>query len=168
MRRRSHPILRESQQKLALVTAHGEETLVGARVVRSFGQEQREVDHFRELTQGVVQQERRAMLVEAVFRPLYDLIPALSLVVIVYVGGLAIDHGRMQFGEFFARGSHLRGAGRIDAGGGVGVRMDIGMDIGVDVSGRIGLWRRIRGEGAVGGEDQGTQQEGAFHRNAFS
>jgi ATP-binding cassette subfamily B protein len=100
--RRSHPVLRESQQKLSLVTAHGEETIVGARVVRAFGQEAREIEHFRSLTQGVVEQERRAMFIEAKFRPLYDLIPSLCLMVLVLVGGLAIDRGTMSFGDFFA------------------------------------------------------------------
>jgi ABC-type multidrug transport system fused ATPase/permease subunit len=98
--RRSHPIMRESQQKLALVTAHGEETIVGARVVRSFGQEQREVDRFRALTQEVVEQERRAMLVKARYQPLYGLIPNVTLVVIVLTAAYLIDDGRITIGAF--------------------------------------------------------------------
>ena len=98
--RRSHPILRESQQKLALVTAHGEETIVGARVVRSFGQEEREVERFRELTQAVVQQERRAMFVKARFQPLYDVLPNLTLVIVVLVGATRIRDGALDLGSF--------------------------------------------------------------------
>ncbi|MCZ4496244.1 MAG: transporter ATP-binding protein, partial [Thermoleophilia bacterium] len=98
--RRSHPIMRESQQKLALVTAHGEETIVGARVVRSFGQEDREVERFRLLTQEVVEQERRTMLVKSRFQPLYGLIPNLTLAVVVLVAASLIDSGRITVGAF--------------------------------------------------------------------
>ncbi|MCW2973789.1 MAG: Xenobiotic-transporting ATPase Peptide-transporting ATPase [Thermoleophilia bacterium] len=100
--RRSHPILKEAQQKLALVTAHGEETIVGARVVRAFGQEDREIERFRLLTQDVVQQERRAMIVRARYQPLYDLIPQLTVLVIVYVAARSVNSGSMTFGSFVA------------------------------------------------------------------
>ncbi|MCW2949044.1 MAG: transporter related protein, partial [Thermoleophilia bacterium] len=100
--RRSHPILIQAQQKLALVTAHGEETIVGARVVRAFGQEDREIARFRALTQDVVQQERRAMVVRAKFQPLYELIPSVAVVTIVFVAARSVDAGSMTFGSFVA------------------------------------------------------------------
>lgn len=100
--RRSHPILREAQQKLALVTAHGEETIVGARVVRAFGQEDREIERFRELTQDVVAQERLAMHVKAVYQPLYEFIPSLTLVAVVYVAAISIDAGDLTRGGLLA------------------------------------------------------------------
>lgn len=97
--KRSHPILRESQQKLALVTAHGEETIVGARVVRAFGQEEREIARFRALTQDVVAQERLGMLVQSRYKPLYELIPAVTLVAVVYVGAVRIEAGSLTLGQ---------------------------------------------------------------------
>jgi ATP-binding cassette subfamily B protein len=98
--RKSHPVLREAQQKLALVTAHGEETIVGARVVRSFGQEQREVERFRSLTQDVVDWERRGMIIQSRFRPLYSIIPAIALASVVLVASYRIDAGQLTTGQF--------------------------------------------------------------------
>jgi ATP-binding cassette subfamily B protein len=98
--RRSHPVLREAQQRLALVTAHGEETIVGARVVRSFGQEDREVAHFRALTDRVVEQERIGMLVAGRYRPLFTLIPNLALATLLVVGGYRISAGALTAGQF--------------------------------------------------------------------
>ena len=100
--RRSHPILMQAQQKLALVTAHGEETIVGARVVRAFGQEDREIERFRSLTQDVVQQERRAMVQRAIFQPFYDLLPSIAVLAIVFVAARSVNSGSMTFGSFVA------------------------------------------------------------------
>lgn len=98
--RRSHPVMREAQQKLAHVTAHGEETIVGARVVRSFGQEDREVARFRELTDDVVEREREVMRIQGVFKPLYTLIPNLTLAALLVVGAHRIDSGAISPGDF--------------------------------------------------------------------
>jgi ATP-binding cassette subfamily B protein len=102
--RRSHPVMRDAQQKLALVTAHGEETIVGARVVRSFGQEKREVARFRSLTDDVVEREREVMRIQGRFRPLYFLVPNLTMVALFVLGAHRIDSGAItggEFGEFF-------------------------------------------------------------------
>ncbi len=98
--RRSHPVLREAQQKLALVTAHGEETIVGARVVRSFGQEDREVERFRALTDDVVHWEREGMRVQARYKPLYVMIPNYTLAILMVVGAARIDAGHLTAGAF--------------------------------------------------------------------
>jgi ATP-binding cassette subfamily B protein len=98
--RRSHPVMRDAQQKLALVTAHGEETIVGARVVRSFGQEDREVERFRVLTDAVVAREREVMLIESRFKPLYSLIPNLTLAALLVGGAYRIDSGAISAGQF--------------------------------------------------------------------
>lgn len=100
--RRSHPVMRESQQRLALVTAHGEETIVGARVVRSFGQEDREVAHFRSLTDDVVDREREVMRIQGRFRPLYFLIPNITMGAIFVLGARRIDVGAISPGDFVA------------------------------------------------------------------
>ncbi|MEO6866619.1 MAG: ABC transporter ATP-binding protein, partial [Gaiellales bacterium] len=98
--RRSHPAMREAQQKLALVTAHGEETIVGARVVRSFGQEQREIDRFRALTDDVVAREREVMLIKSRYQPLYTFVPAITLAMIVLVAAYRVNAGDLTAGEF--------------------------------------------------------------------
>jgi ATP-binding cassette subfamily B protein len=100
--RRSHPVMREAQQRLALVTAHGEETIVGARVVRSFGQEAREVERFRTLTDSVVEREREVMRIEGRFKPFYTLIPNLTMAALLLVGARRIDAGALTAGEFTA------------------------------------------------------------------
>ncbi|MCW2928435.1 MAG: transporter related [Thermoleophilia bacterium] len=100
--RRAHPVMREAQQRLAFVTAHGEETIVGARVVRSFGQEEREVARFRRLTDDVVDREREVMRIEGKFKPLYGLIPNLTLATLIIVGARRIDSGAINAGDFVA------------------------------------------------------------------
>ena len=100
--RRSHPVMREAQQRLALVTAHGEETIVGARVVRSFGQEAREVERFRRLTDDVVEREYEVMRIQGRFKPYYMLIPNLTMAALLLVGAHRIDSGAISAGDFTA------------------------------------------------------------------
>ena len=51
--RRSHPVLRDVQQRIADVTTQAEEDIVGVRVVKAFAQEDTETGRFAERTERV-------------------------------------------------------------------------------------------------------------------
>ena len=52
--RRTQPVVAEAQQALAQVTTQAEESVVGVRVIKAFGQERQEVDRFRDRAQFIV------------------------------------------------------------------------------------------------------------------
>ena len=99
--RLSHEVLKEVQQREALLTAAAEENIVGARVVRAFGQENAETSRFRTLVDDYLLKEREQLLIGARYQPLYALIPGVALAVVVLLAGPVIDSGALTLGEFF-------------------------------------------------------------------
>ncbi len=99
---RSHPVLKEVQQREADVTQAAEENIVGSRVVRAFGQEDAQVDHFRSLTGKVVDAERRATLLKMRYQPLYPFVISAALSVVVLLAGRLVAADSLSVGEFFA------------------------------------------------------------------
>lgn len=97
----SHPVLREIQQREADVTAAAEENIVGSRVVRAFGQEDREVHRFRGLTDRIVEKENEAWRLSAIYKPLYSFIPNIAVAFVLLLGASAIQRGTLTIGEFF-------------------------------------------------------------------
>ena len=100
--RRSHPILRDIQQKIADVTTQAEENIVGVRVVKAFAQERREGERFDERAERVFERQIDSTRLQARYRPLLELMPQLALAVIILVGGIFVIDGELTIGEFFS------------------------------------------------------------------
>jgi ABC-type multidrug transport system fused ATPase/permease subunit len=99
---RSHPVLKEVQQREADVTQAAEENIVGARIVRSFGQEANQVRHFATLTGHVLDAERRTTLLKMRYQPLYPFVISVTLAVVVLMSGRMVAAGTLTMGEFFS------------------------------------------------------------------
>ena len=105
--RRFRPISRAIQQQLAVVTAHLEQNLRGARVVKAFAQEEAEIDRFdtqNDLWFGLSAQAAR---LQAVNLPLMDLIANAGSVAIIWYGGNLVIHGQLTLGELVAFTTYL-------------------------------------------------------------
>ena len=92
--RRSHPVLRDIQQRIADVTTQAEEDIVGVRVVKAFAQEETETGRFAERTERVFERELDSARLQARYRPLLDLLPQLAFAVIILAGGLLVIDGQ--------------------------------------------------------------------------
>jgi ATP-binding cassette subfamily B protein len=99
--RRSHPILKQAQQKVADVTTHAEENIVGVRVVKAFAQEERETERFAARSEAVFDQQLAATRLQALYRPLLEFVPTLALGLILLLGGLLVIDGQLSEGGFF-------------------------------------------------------------------
>jgi ABC-type multidrug transport system fused ATPase/permease subunit len=98
--RRSHPILKDVQQKVADVTTQAEENIVGVRVVKAFAQEDRETARFAERSEAVFNQEVTATRIQSFFVPLLEFLPQLGIAAAVLAGGLATIDGQLTLGQF--------------------------------------------------------------------
>jgi ATP-binding cassette subfamily B protein len=96
----SHPVLTQAQQTLADVTTQAEETMVGVRVVKAFGQEERETERFRDRAEAVFDANIRATRLRAFYVPLLSLMPAIAIAVVLLIGGVMVIHGVMTLGDF--------------------------------------------------------------------
>jgi ATP-binding cassette subfamily B protein len=105
--RRSHPVLRDIQQRIADVTTQAEEDIVGVRVVKAFAQEDTETGRFAGRTERVFERELDSARLQARYRPLLDLLPQLAFAAIILAGGLLVIDGHLSQGGFFAYNLYL-------------------------------------------------------------
>ena len=105
--RRSHPVLRDIQQRIADVTTQAEESIVGVRVVKAFAQEDAEAARFAERTERVFERELDSARIQARYSPLLDLLPQLAFAVIILVGGLLVIDGHLSLGGFITYNLYL-------------------------------------------------------------
>ena len=105
--RRSHPVLRDVQQRIADVTTQAEESIVGVRVVKAFAQEDMETSRFADQAERVFEREIDSARIQARYRPLLDLLPQLAFAVIVLAGGLLVIDKQLSAGGFFAYNLYL-------------------------------------------------------------
>jgi ATP-binding cassette subfamily B protein len=99
--RRSHPILKEAQQRVADVTTQAEENIVGVRVVKAFSQEQNETERFARRSERVFERQLAASRLQAIYNPALEFVPQLGLALVLALGGIAVIDGSLTSGGFF-------------------------------------------------------------------
>lgn len=100
--RTSHPILREVQQRLGVVTATAEEGIVGVNVVKSFAQEDRVSKEFDRRVELLFDESVRATRNRSIYNPLLGFLPLIAQAAVLLVGGLRVIDGGLTLGEFVA------------------------------------------------------------------
>jgi ABC-type multidrug transport system fused ATPase/permease subunit len=103
----SHPVLKDVQQRIADVTTHAEENIVGVRVVKAFAQEERETGGFAGLAGRVFDQAVLAARIQARYVPMLQSLPNLAIAAVLLVGGYGVIHGTLTLGSFFAVNGYL-------------------------------------------------------------
>src|SRR5438046_3738999 len=74
----AHPVLRDVQQKMADVATVAEENIVGVHVVKSFDQEQNELDKFEDRSESVFQRSVDAKQKRPLYVPSLLLLPRIK------------------------------------------------------------------------------------------
>ena len=100
--RRSHPILKNVQQRLADVTTIAEENIVGVNVVKAFAQEASEERKFAERNETVFDETVKATRQRALYTPLLAFLPLLAQAAVLLAGGQRVVDGKLELGEFVA------------------------------------------------------------------
>lgn len=91
--RRLRALSQETQGKLGDLSAVMEETIAAPRIVRAFSAEQREVARFEKASIGAMEAQLRAVSRAARVGPIVDVLGAVGVAVVLYVGGsLVIDY----------------------------------------------------------------------------
>lgn len=97
-----HPIVYQTQQHLAELTAVAEETVTGIRVVKAFGREALQVERLAGDAGNVFGQASEAIRIRAKLHPLLEGAPALSLAIVLWLGGYRVINEGLPFGDFVA------------------------------------------------------------------
>jgi len=105
--RKVGPRFRELRQKFADVTTAIQENVTGARVVRTFAQEDYETDKFSTQVYGLLKMRLRIARLWSSYFPLMDFISVLGRILILLFGGWLIMKNELTLGEFIAFNMYL-------------------------------------------------------------
>jgi ATP-binding cassette subfamily B protein len=94
----STDVYRETRERIGHITAYLQETLSGVSVVRAYGREDRHVAEFGELSAANRDANMRSVYLNAVYFPSIDFLSAVSMAVILLVGGYLVIDGNIEVG----------------------------------------------------------------------
>ncbi|MDQ4069090.1 MAG: ABC transporter ATP-binding protein/permease, partial [Actinomycetota bacterium] len=96
-----------AQQRAAEVAGVVEEAVSGVRVVKGFGQEQRELERLAERSEDLFASRLRAVKIQARYGSALAAVPALGQVAVLAFGGWLALEGRISIGTFLAFSTYL-------------------------------------------------------------
>ncbi len=97
----------DAQQQAGAVAGVVDETVSGVRVVKGFGQEQREVARLAETAERLFASRIRAIRLQARFQPILQTLPSLAQVAVLALGGWLAIQGEISLGTFLAFSSYM-------------------------------------------------------------
>ncbi|MEW2176565.1 ABC transporter ATP-binding protein [Streptomyces sp. NPDC005406] len=106
-RRDLFPANWHAQQEAAEVASTVEATVTGVRVVKGFGQEQRELAGLEQRAQHLFASRLRVVRFTSRYNPALQAVPALGQVAVLALGGWMALHGRISLGTFLAFTTYL-------------------------------------------------------------
>jgi ATP-binding cassette subfamily B protein len=107
MREKVFPATWDSQQKTGEVAGIVDEAVTGVRVVKGFGQEERELQRLASGARSLYGSRLRAVRLQARYQPTLQAIPVFGQVAVLALGGwLALNH-RITIGTFLAFSTYL-------------------------------------------------------------
>jgi subfamily B ATP-binding cassette protein MsbA len=91
-----------TQEVMGSLSSHLQETISGAKLVKSFGAEGYEVDRFTVRNQELFRLSMKVVKVQAMTAPLSDVFGGIGAAAVVYYGGYNVVNGHTTPGNFFS------------------------------------------------------------------
>lgn len=106
-RRKLFPATWSAQQRAAEIAQHVEETVTGVRVVKGFGQEERETGRLSHSARSLFAERLRAAKLSAVPTATTGALPAAGQIAVLAVGGILALRGQISLGTFLAFATYV-------------------------------------------------------------
>ena len=90
------------QEKYSDLTTMVQESFSGIRVIKSYVREQNEMDRYAENSQDYLKKKMNLVKTQALIMPLLILITGISIIVVIWVGGVKIMNNELTLGEITA------------------------------------------------------------------
>lgn len=90
------------QEKFSELTTKAQENFSGIRVIKSYLREEYEIKSFRELSIEYLQKNMKLVKIQALFQPILFLVTGISVIVVVWFGGLKVISGELMLGDITA------------------------------------------------------------------
>ncbi|HKT57725.1 MAG TPA: ABC transporter ATP-binding protein [Microbacterium sp.] len=107
MRRRVFPASWDGQQKEAEVAQIVDEDVTGVRVVKAFGQEQRELQRLTDAAGRLYGSQMRSVRISARYQPMLQAVPVFGQVAVLALGGWMTLSGVITLGTFLAFSTYI-------------------------------------------------------------
>ena len=98
---------RRVQEQFGAISTQIQENLTGMRVVKAFALADDEIERFAVTNQTYVDENRRLVKMRSLFFPFTFLLNGVSMVVILWLGGLRVIDGSFSLGDFVAFNAYL-------------------------------------------------------------
>lgn len=98
----SMPLYKSVQKQVDRVLLSTRENLLGIRVVRAFGRQDKEMQFFRQDTEELYKKQIFVGKISALLNPLTYVIINLGIIAVLYYGGLQVNQGRLTQGQVIA------------------------------------------------------------------
>ena len=95
------------QEGFSKMNTKVQENLSGVRVVRAYTLEQSEIEEFDRQNLNFVNLNRVFIGLEAIFFPIFRLLPGMGAIVLLWLGGLHVIQGKIMLGDFVAFNAYL-------------------------------------------------------------
>ncbi len=102
-----HKTFEQVQERLSDMSAVVQESLTGVRVVRAYGQEQSEIERFRQSNLDYFEHNRRLSRLQGAFFPTMGLFLGFSALLALWLGSRDVISGRITIGELVAFNAYL-------------------------------------------------------------
>jgi ATP-binding cassette, subfamily B, multidrug efflux pump len=89
------------------ISARAQENFSGARIIRAFSQEQAEIDQFEGANQEYIRRSLKLVRLMGMLWPTLETMLGLAVVLVLWLGGREVIHGRMTVGDFVAFNTYM-------------------------------------------------------------
>ncbi|HIT86091.1 MAG TPA: ABC transporter ATP-binding protein [Candidatus Ornithomonoglobus intestinigallinarum] len=96
------PLYKKTQNALDVITRKTRENITGARVIRAFRMEDREIEDFNEKSGALVKLQKHVGAISALMNPLTYVLINAAVIALIYCGALRVDAGALTQGQVVA------------------------------------------------------------------
>ncbi len=90
------------QEKFADLTTKAQENFSGIRIIKSYVREDNEVKEFSKLSRDYLDRNMDMVRIQALLQPVLFLITGLSIIVVIWLGGIKVIEGGLNLGDIMA------------------------------------------------------------------
>lgn len=102
-----HEKFKKIQEKFSEVTTKAQESFSGIRVVKSYAIEDNELESFTKLSDEYLKRNMEKVKIQAFFMPMLFFITGISVIIVIWLGGIKVIDGYMTLGEIVAFVAYL-------------------------------------------------------------
>ncbi len=90
------------QEKFSELTTRAQENYSGIRIIKSYVREENEISRWKELSKDYLNKNMNLVKVQALIMPILVLITGLSIIIVIWLGGIKVINQQMSLGEITA------------------------------------------------------------------